>query len=184
VHLPWEAKVGGPVQFRWMYSQERELKKLRATVHNKARVEGYIVEAFTCKEIMNFSSMYFSRNNNLNAHTPRYHIEEVVLLSELKIFQWNGKCVGATSSHFVIDDEWNYTMLYMYTNMEEVIPYFEMFEKIYWKRSEQPTLKQLDHIREHGIQGGPSFVKWFRTHVIYILILFFVIVGFKYHYLY
>jgi hypothetical protein len=20
VHLPWEAKVGGPVQFRWMYS--------------------------------------------------------------------------------------------------------------------------------------------------------------------
>jgi hypothetical protein len=25
VHLPWEARVGGPVQFRWMYSQEREL---------------------------------------------------------------------------------------------------------------------------------------------------------------
>jgi hypothetical protein len=42
VHLPCEAKVGGPVQFRWMYSQERELKKLRATVHNKARVEGCI----------------------------------------------------------------------------------------------------------------------------------------------
>jgi hypothetical protein len=32
VHLPWEAKVGGPVQFRWMNSQERELKKLRATI--------------------------------------------------------------------------------------------------------------------------------------------------------
>jgi hypothetical protein len=28
VHLPWEARVGRPVQFRWMYSQERELKKL------------------------------------------------------------------------------------------------------------------------------------------------------------
>jgi hypothetical protein len=26
VHLPWEARVGGLVQFRWMYSQERELK--------------------------------------------------------------------------------------------------------------------------------------------------------------
>jgi hypothetical protein len=24
VHLPWEARVGGLVQFRWMYSQERE----------------------------------------------------------------------------------------------------------------------------------------------------------------
>jgi hypothetical protein len=28
VHLPWEARVGGPVQFRWMYSQKRELKNL------------------------------------------------------------------------------------------------------------------------------------------------------------
>jgi hypothetical protein len=42
VHLPLEAKVGGPAQFRWMHSQERELKKLRVTVCNKARVEGCI----------------------------------------------------------------------------------------------------------------------------------------------
>jgi hypothetical protein len=70
VHLPWEAKVGGPVQFRWMYSQERELKELRTTVCNKARVEGCIAEAFTCKEITNFSSTYFSCVNNVNAHTP------------------------------------------------------------------------------------------------------------------
>jgi hypothetical protein len=27
VYLPSEAMVGGPVQFRWMYSQERKLKK-------------------------------------------------------------------------------------------------------------------------------------------------------------
>jgi hypothetical protein len=86
VHLPWKAKVGGPIQFRWMYSQERELKKFRATMRNKARVEGCIAEAFMCKEITNFSSMYFSRANNVNGHTPRYHIEEVVPLSELKIF--------------------------------------------------------------------------------------------------
>jgi hypothetical protein len=83
----------------------------------------------------------------------------VVSLSELKIFQWNGKGVRDTSAHFVTDEEWNYTMLYMYTNMEEVIPYFENFDKIYWKRNEQPTLKQLDHMREHGIKGGLSFVK-------------------------
>jgi hypothetical protein len=96
----------------------------------------------------------------------------VVLLSELKIFQWNGKGDGATSAHFVMDEEWNYTMLYMYTNMEEGIPYFEKFDKIYWKRSEQPTLKQLDHMCEHGIKGGPSFAKWFCTDVIYLLLLF------------
>jgi hypothetical protein len=133
VHLPWEAKVGGPAQFRWMYSQERELKKLRVTVHNKARVECCIAETFTCKENTNFSSKYFSRANNLNTHSMWYHIVEEVLLSELSIFHWKGKSVGAPGAHYVTDDEWNYTMLYMYTSMEEVQPYFELFDKTYWK---------------------------------------------------
>jgi hypothetical protein len=152
---------------RWMYSQKRELKKLRVIVCNKARVEGCIAEAFTCKEITNFSSKYFSRTNNVNAHMMRYHIVEEVLLSELSIFQWKVKGVGAPNAHYVTNEEWNYTMFYMYTNMEEVQPYFDMFDKIYWKRSGQPTLKQLDSMRQHGVKGGPIFLKWFRLHVIF-----------------
>jgi hypothetical protein len=69
-----------------MYSQERELKNLRYTVRNKARVEGCITEAFACKEITKFSSMYFSRANNVNASTMRYHVVKDDLLSELPIF--------------------------------------------------------------------------------------------------
>jgi hypothetical protein len=34
VHLPLEARVRGPMQFRWIYNQERELKKLRYMVRN------------------------------------------------------------------------------------------------------------------------------------------------------
>jgi hypothetical protein len=93
------------VQFRWMYSQERELRKLRYMVRNKARVEGCIAEAFTCKEITNFSSLYFSHANNVNGPTTQYHIVRGVLLSELSIFQWKGTGVGATSVHYVIDKE-------------------------------------------------------------------------------
>jgi hypothetical protein len=100
-------------------------------MRNKTRVEDCIAETFACKEITNFSSKYFSRINNVNVHMTRYHIVEVVLLSELSIFQWKEKGVRAPSAHYVIDDEWNYTMLYMYTNMEEVQPYFDMFDKIY-----------------------------------------------------
>jgi hypothetical protein len=96
-----------------MYSQERELKKLRVIVHNKARVEGCIVEAFACKEITNFSSKYFSCANNANAHTTRCHRVEEVPLTELSIFQWKGKGVGAPSAHYGMDNEWNYTMLYV-----------------------------------------------------------------------
>jgi hypothetical protein len=100
-------------------------------VSNKARLKGCITEAFACKEIMNFSSKYFSHTNNVNAHTTRYHIVEKVLLSELSIFQWKGKGVRALSVHYVTDKEWNYTIFYMYTNMEEVQPYFDIFDKIY-----------------------------------------------------
>jgi hypothetical protein len=56
-------------------------------VRNKARVEGCIVEAFTSKEIINFSSMYFSCANNVNAPTTWYHIVRDIPLSELSIFQ-------------------------------------------------------------------------------------------------
>jgi hypothetical protein len=45
VHLPWKARVRELVQFRWMYCQERELKKIRATVRNKAKVKRCIAEA-------------------------------------------------------------------------------------------------------------------------------------------
>jgi hypothetical protein len=69
----------------------------------------------------------------VNPHTARYHIVEEVPLSELSIFQWKGKGVGAPNAHYVTNDEWNYTMLYMYTNMEEVQLYFKMFGKTYWK---------------------------------------------------
>jgi hypothetical protein len=110
-------------------------------VHNKARVEEYIVEAFTCKEITNFSSMYFSRASNVNAPTTWYHIVRDVSLSELSIFQWKGTCVGAISAHYVTDKEWKYSMLYLYTNIVEVEPYFEKFDKIYWTSHVQPTLK-------------------------------------------
>jgi hypothetical protein len=48
-------------------------------------------------------------------------------------------------------------MLYMYMNMEEVEPYFEKFDKMYWTSRDQRTLKQLDHMREHGLKVGPSF---------------------------
>jgi hypothetical protein len=142
-------------------------------MRNKARVEGCIVEAFACKEIMNFSSKYFSHANNVNVHTMRYHMVEEVPLSELLIFQWKGKGGGTPSAPYVTDDEWNYTKLYMYTNMEEVQPYFDMCNKIYWKHSGQSTLKQLDSMHQHGVHGGPSFPKWFHLHVIICFTHFF-----------
>ncbi|KAK4385948.1 hypothetical protein Sango_2718800 [Sesamum angolense] len=51
VHLPYEARVRGPVQYRWMYPFERFLRKLKKKVKNKAFVEASIVEAYIVEEI-------------------------------------------------------------------------------------------------------------------------------------
>jgi hypothetical protein len=69
VHIPYEAKVGGPEQYRWMYHIERTLKYLRAMVGNNAIVEGSITKSFLLKEITNFSSVYFVEEHNVNALT-------------------------------------------------------------------------------------------------------------------
>jgi hypothetical protein len=67
IHLPYEAKLGGMQQYRWMYHIEKALKNLRAMVRNKARVEGCIAEEFKLKDITYFISVYFTKHHNVNA---------------------------------------------------------------------------------------------------------------------
>ncbi|CAI0448512.1 unnamed protein product [Linum tenue] len=62
IHLPKEVKLGGPVQFRWMYPIERFLRTLKGTVRNKARPEGSIAEVYEVKEGIQFCSMYLQDN--------------------------------------------------------------------------------------------------------------------------
>jgi hypothetical protein len=125
VHLPYEAKIAGPVQYRWMYHIERALKKLSAMVGNKGRVEGCIAEEFKYKEISSFTSVYFAEEHNVNAPKLRYHVDEEVRCSDLSIFECKGKTVGA-STRCDPDREQNLSaLLYMYANIDEMAPYFK-----------------------------------------------------------
>jgi hypothetical protein len=40
-----------------------------------------------------------------------------------------------------------------------------MFNFKYLTSRHQPTMKQLDKLRQEGINGGPNFLTWFREHV-------------------
>ena len=44
LHLPTEARLGGPVQNRWCYATERMQKTLRAKCKNKRRIEASMAE--------------------------------------------------------------------------------------------------------------------------------------------
>ena len=64
VHLANEARLAGPIQYRWMYPIERFLKKLKDYVGNKACLEGSIVQGYLLEETVSFCSMYMEDINN------------------------------------------------------------------------------------------------------------------------
>jgi len=60
VHLVKDAKLGGPVQYRWMYPIERYLGKLKSYVRNKAQAEGSIAEGYMAEEALTFCLRYLN----------------------------------------------------------------------------------------------------------------------------
>jgi hypothetical protein len=123
--LPYEAKVGGTIQYRWMYHIERALRYLKPMVSNRARVEGSIAEAFILKEVAYFSSIYFAEEHNVNAPMMRYNVDEEPPCSDLYIFASRGTTVGSSTSYYPTLEERMATLLYMYTNIDGMEKYFE-----------------------------------------------------------
>ncbi|XP_020890992.1 uncharacterized protein LOC110230972 isoform X2 [Arabidopsis lyrata subsp. lyrata] len=58
IHLTEEVKLGGPVQFRWMYPIERIFGRFKSYVRNRAQPEGSICEQYIADECLTFCSMY------------------------------------------------------------------------------------------------------------------------------
>ncbi|CAL8083749.1 unnamed protein product [Prunus armeniaca] len=58
IHLPEEALLAGPVNYRWMYPIERPLGELKKTVCNRTKPEGSIIEAWVQYESLTFCGMY------------------------------------------------------------------------------------------------------------------------------
>ncbi|XP_039119156.1 uncharacterized protein LOC120255387 [Dioscorea cayenensis subsp. rotundata] len=56
IHLPLEAKLGGPVHYQWVYPIERFLLELKTYVQNKRYPEGSIAEGFLAEECVTFCS--------------------------------------------------------------------------------------------------------------------------------
>nr|GMD96778.1 uncharacterized protein LOC109190933 [Ipomoea batatas] len=59
IHLADEARLGGPVQYRWMYPFERFINHLKSKMKNKRYVEGSICDAYLIEETTYFTSFYF-----------------------------------------------------------------------------------------------------------------------------
>jgi hypothetical protein len=130
LHLPYEARMGGPMQFRWCYAIEREQKNLRAKCKNKSHIEATIAEAFILEEHSNFTTKYFCENiHTVHNPVPRYNngCENDCQLS-LFIGRGDTSCRGDIK--VLLNEEWLSAMIYVLTNLQEVqnyIRYSKMF---------------------------------------------------------
>ncbi|XP_010424574.1 PREDICTED: uncharacterized protein LOC104709702 [Camelina sativa] len=71
VHLGREARLGGPVHFRWMYPFERYMKVLKDFVRNPATPEGCIAESYLAEECMQFCNNFLKKTTNVEAKPER-----------------------------------------------------------------------------------------------------------------
>ena len=71
VHLAEEAKLGGPVYYRWMYPVERYLRTTKGYVRNKTYPEGSIAKGYILEECLTFCSKFLDVDTKLN-HVDRH----------------------------------------------------------------------------------------------------------------
>ncbi|CAL8990344.1 unnamed protein product [Prunus brigantina] len=93
VHLPEEALLAGPVNYRWMYPIERLLGELKKSVRNRAKPEGSIVEAWVQYESLTFCGMYLKDVETVFNRPQRNH-GEGMRNEKLSVFAQNARPFG------------------------------------------------------------------------------------------
>ncbi|CAH9124429.1 unnamed protein product [Cuscuta epithymum] len=154
VHLPEEARQGGTVTERWMYSIERMLGKYKKFVRNKARPEGSIAEAYVSQESLNFCAMYlhkvetpFNKSERNFDGGPRHE--------KLSVFAQPSRPIMSCSSIPFSSSDMEVAHWFILTNCDEVIPFLEEHKAIMMLRN----AVNIDNIHRK------LFPSWFRERV-------------------
>ncbi|CAL5188449.1 unnamed protein product [Lathyrus oleraceus] len=125
VHLAYEAYLGDPVQYRWMYPFESFMGDSKRSVKNKAKVEESICAHYLHRKTSHFCSHYF---NHLML-TPRI-IRNPVSVNErsqftLSVFGLLGHPFGKKGVHWLTQKEMQSAHVHVLINYVEVKPYIE-----------------------------------------------------------
>ncbi|XP_058746180.1 uncharacterized protein LOC131619054 [Vicia villosa] len=101
IHLVNEVRLGGPVQFRWMYPTERYFCKLKNYVRNRAYLEGSIAEGHLAEEAITFCSRYLHSNvdTRLNRKSRNYDVTDSLETDQNDYFTTVGRPLGGGSEH-------------------------------------------------------------------------------------
>ncbi|KAK9289285.1 hypothetical protein L1049_017761 [Liquidambar formosana] len=157
IHLGREARLGGPVQYRWMYPFERYMKVLKGYVRNRARPEGCIAERYIDEECMKFCSGYVKNAAEIGVrHTRNEDFENETILE--------GRPILGGKPKQLPNDLLQIAHLFVLFNSVEVEPFIEMhldeLKRLDRRLSNSDSLLQKRH-RE-------TFSAWLEEKVIQV----------------
>ncbi|KAL4385879.1 hypothetical protein GQ457_09G021950 [Hibiscus cannabinus] len=180
IHLANEAKIGGPVSYRWMYPVERYLSLLKYFVRNRAHPEGSIAEGYLSYECLTFCSRYLEGIETIFNGLGRNNDgeENSYLGSEVTIFSTIGRPLGRKKpsafhvknrkrvSRLVLDEQGlAQAHRYVLFNSDEVSPYIKKQEQEIKRRNRR---KRFSPFEIHKLQSE-TFNTWFRDYVAALL---------------
>ncbi|XP_010670313.3 uncharacterized protein LOC104887394 [Beta vulgaris subsp. vulgaris] len=160
IHLAAEAKIGGPVRYRWMYPIERYLRTLKKYIRNRAQPEGCIAEGYLADECLTFCSRYMNDIDTKFNRKGRNDDEEDdddegALKSMLDVFRPLGRPLGQGLPLHLSFEECEQVHLYLLLNCDELTD----FVKEHKLKLEQENPRNVE--RRHRMQ----FAQWIYDRV-------------------
>jgi len=126
IHLVHEAKIRGPVQFRWMYPIEQVMYILKSYIRNRTRPEASIAEGYLADECMTLCSRYL-HSIETKFHRPHRNYEnQVENDGGLSIFNHPARGLGSQRVRTDVEKhELHKAHFYILKNCDEVQPFLE-----------------------------------------------------------
>ncbi|XP_062000002.1 uncharacterized protein LOC133746279 [Rosa rugosa] len=154
IHLAREARLCGPVQYRWMYPFERYMKILKGYVMNRAHPEGCIAERYLAEECSILCSKYIKQAVEIGHKYGRNEEFDNGLLIE-------GNALSKAKKITLAPEMLRAAHHYVLINSDESRPYsnlhLEELQRLDKRLSKNETLLHNKHKK--------SFAEWFEKKI-------------------
>lgn len=155
IHLASEVLIGGPVQFRNMWSTEMFVGKCKGMVHTRRHPEASIAEGYIFDESLDFCARYLENSNKETMHTD----DSTTSSPDTNIYL---RTIGRQLSAFQVDEldhiSWTQAQRHVLLSYPEITRF----------ANEHITMLQADRRksrREVEVAHHQQFLKWFIEHV-------------------
>ncbi|XP_062147797.1 uncharacterized protein LOC133856763 [Alnus glutinosa] len=156
IHLPREAELARPVQYRWMYPIERTFGRYKRYVRNKARPEGSIAECYISDECLTFCSMYLRDiETRWNRAERSADVGQEEKEEELDVFSQRVRPLGAAKLVTLDENLFARAKWYVLSNCKDTNSYL----------NEQYQLIERDDYHDIQKKHEANFKRWFRDNI-------------------